>query len=117
MRTTKAIEIPARMEQRIEKVICDLCGEERGPLELWKNPHEEYERESDPSGFMEANVMETEVRHKWGVNWCGPSPLGIPDSGDGEEIIFDVCATCFMRKLVPWMESQGAKIRKETWDW
>ena len=38
-----------------------------------------------------------------------------PDSNYGEKLSIDICPNCFKNKLVPWLESQGAKMRKKEW--
>jgi cytochrome c5 len=40
-----------------------------------------------------------------------------PDGGSGSDIVVDLCNACFRSKLVPWLESQGAKIHERKWDW
>ena len=40
-----------------------------------------------------------------------------PEGGAKKESSVDVCPTCFKTKLVPWLISQGAKIREEEFDW
>ncbi len=29
----------------------------------------------------------------------------------------DLCPECFKERLLPWLDSQGAKARIEDWDW
>lgn len=36
---------------------------------------------------------------------------------DNVEKEVDICPDCFKNKLVPWLISQGAKIKQEDWDW
>ena len=40
-----------------------------------------------------------------------------PDGGSGTEYSIDLCPSCFKARLVPWLQSQGADIRQEDWDW
>jgi hypothetical protein len=40
-----------------------------------------------------------------------------PDGGSGKKYDVDICPVCFKMKLVPWLISQGAKIKQEDWDW
>ena len=36
-----------------------------------------------------------------------------PEGGSYESTTVDVCVECFDTKVVPWLQSQGAKMRKE----
>lgn len=75
---------------------CDLCGREtkRG-LDNWSGER--------------FRVEEVEVRIKEGVSY--------PEGGSGTEIEFDICPDCFRGRLIPWLESQGAKAEEEDWYW
>lgn len=87
MKHMKTVQIPACEELVIDKVTCDLCGSE-----------------VDARGY---NVDEVEILHRTGKDYPG-------DSG-GEETSVDMCGKCFDEKLVPWLKSQGAEPRKESW--
>ena len=82
-----------------EKVFCDLCGIEEG-TPSW-------------GGSTCYQVDETEIsitiKQKEGDSF--------PEGGFGEEYIVDICPTCFKKKLIPWLESQGANIKQTDWDW
>jgi hypothetical protein len=71
--------------------ICDLCGKEaKVPGSKWG------------AGYYETDGTVVEVRHEAGTSY--------PDGGGSiREIGFDVCPDCFVRVLVPFMESKGAK--------
>ena len=88
MKHMKTVEVPATTRKVVARVTCDLCG---API---------VERGRD--------VSEIEVRHKSG--WS------CPDGGDGKEVSADLCGPCFDGKLIPWLRSQGAEPRTETWD-
>jgi hypothetical protein len=40
-----------------------------------------------------------------------------PDGGDIKRLRADLCAECFINRLVPWLESQGVKMQTEEVDW
>lgn len=78
--------------RRLVKLTCDLCGRAA--------PH--------PSGatwessYYDTDEVTVEVRHKKGVAY--------PEIHHGINRSFDLCPQCFEEKLIPWMESQGAKV-------
>lgn len=100
MRVMKTVEVPARpatTKEVQDYVLCDLCAArvDRG------YEHNSYE-------FDECHVR-IEVRRKEGFS-C-------PEGGDGTEQRVDLCPKCWKEKLIPWLESQGAKIEKVDWEW
>ena len=50
-------------------------------------------------------VKETAVYCESGVNY--------PDGGHSETASVDICPKCFKEKLMPWLQSQGANVRRE----
>jgi hypothetical protein len=83
-----------REETYLVEMKCDLCsGTSRN--DDWT------------TGSYEVN--ETQIRWKEGDSY--------PEGGSGTEIEVDICPECFKTKLIPWLESQGAAIRKKEWDW
>jgi hypothetical protein len=68
---------------------CDMCG-----TEIIEKDYE---------------VKEGRVFLKLGENW--------PEGGSGTKIRADLCTECFMKRLVPWLESQGVKMQTEGWEW
>lgn len=73
--------------------ICDLCGDE------------------SPTKWEDGNwdTLDINVSMKTGESY--------PESGSGETIEYDVCPSCFKSKIIPFMESHGAKTRREEWDY
>ena len=84
--------------QWLEQVTCDLCGA-TGKGEDWG------------SSTWEVNetTIEITVHHKEGESY--------PEAGWGTEYTIDLCPTCFVNRLVPWLRSQGAKIEAVPWEW
>ena len=80
---------------------CDLCG-------LKSNRASESEWNGFSYGVDETQV-EIVVRQKEGSNY--------PEGGSGTKYDVDLCPKCFKEKLVPWLISQGARIKEEVWDW
>jgi hypothetical protein len=102
MRTMKTVEVaakPATTREEVDKVFCDLCG---------KDANRDWQGRSSYE-FDDVEV-EIEVKRKEGTNY--------PEGGNGTEVVIDVCPDCFVKKLVPWVESHGhAKIEITEWDW
>lgn len=93
MKVMKTVVVTAQPEyekQVHDKTICDLCKH----VIL------------DGARF---DVAEVEVSCKTGVSY--------PDGGSGAQVEFDICTKCFNDKLVPWLESCGAKAQYSTWEW
>lgn len=77
-----------------KSITCDICKK------TYKGTDWERERFS---------ALETEVRMKRGSS--------SPEGGSGEEIIFDICPTCFEEKLIPALKELGAQPTISDWDW
>jgi rRNA maturation protein Nop10 len=92
---TKKVE---REEKWCMERTCDSCGAKAA----WPDPgHWEAETSYD--------VSEVRIEHKDGSSF--------PDSRSVEVTSFDICPTCFETKVVPFMESIGAKPIKSKEDW
>jgi len=87
-------------ERDIVHATCDLCGA--------KAVSSSNSGENDWS-CRKHRVHDTTVVCRDGTS-C-------PDGGSGTVIMVDLCNACFRSKLVPWLESQGAKIQEKEWDW
>lgn len=85
----KTVQVPASEKEIVDRVTCDLCGEEISP--------EKYSAES------------VDVKHRTGSNY--------PEGGNGLEVSVDMCGKCFDEKLVPWLRSQGVEPRTSDWEW
>jgi hypothetical protein len=100
MKVLKNRHVPAREEEILDYVKCDLCGiTMRGWEDCWRyGKTDSYD-----------NVNETEVRLKQGYN-C-------PDGGVFTEINVDICVVCFKEKLLPWLISQGVAPQTKAVNW
>lgn len=88
---------------KINKIICDICKKEfKGDKSKWI-PLEQG------SIYSNYNTEETSVSFKYGNEY--------PEGGSGYIIKYNICPYCFMNKLVPWLESQGAAIVEEEYDY
>lgn len=87
-----------RNERRCVRRTCDLCGAE-GKADDWDGV----------TYSINETEVRVEVRQKQGSNY--------PDCGFGTEIVVDICPRCFKDRLVPWLESQGARVQRREWDW
>ena len=90
MKHITIVNVPATKREVVNKVTCDLCGEE-----IKKNYYGE--------------INEIVVKHKIGDSY--------PDGGSGTEASVDLCGKCFDNKLLTWLVSQGAKITFSEWDY
>lgn len=99
MKVYEEITIPKRKVKRIKTRSCDLCGKS-STSESWeaRSIYDACETE-----------IEVVVRQKDGANY--------PDNGHGKKYEVDLCPECFKTKLIPWLISQGATIKREEWDW
>lgn len=97
MRTTKKITIPAKEEEVLDAVFCDLCGSQKLSRRLW------------PNGLVHNNIYNTTVQMEDGYT--------THDSGEHLVTSFDICCTCFKEKLMPWAIEQGARPTGEVVDW
>jgi hypothetical protein len=88
-------KVVTETKQVFKYVQCDICGSQATDNDNWEG---EY-----------YGVSETEIKYREGTSY--------PEGGSGTAIKVDICPTCFMEKLVPWLESQGVLIKKEEWDW
>lgn len=76
---------------------CDLCGYvAKHNFDNWgvHNPSE---------------VAQTEVSLRDGIQY--------PENGSGDKVEIDICPKCFKTKLIPWLQSQGASIKEQEWDY
>ena len=89
------IKVKKSIDQTItESITCDICKK------TYKG--RDWEREN-------YSALETEVRMKSGSLY--------PEGGSGEEITFDICPTCFQKKLIPALKELGADPTISDWDW
>jgi hypothetical protein len=93
MKKYTKIEVPARITSKHTSTVCDLCGDETA--DSWRK------------GAFDAG--ETTVEVVAGTRY--------PEGGSGTKIEYDICPKCFMDKLIPWLESQGAKTDIQEWGW
>lgn len=59
------------------------------------------------------DVAETEVA----VTVTHKSGEAYPSGGHSDDIVVDMCPSCFTTKLVPWLQSQGAKVEAKRITW
>jgi hypothetical protein len=92
MKKYQEYEIPIHIEHRWISTVCDLCGDE-----------------SETAWAPRYSAFEATVSLRDGNSY--------PEGGSGTKIEYDLCPTCFREKLIPWLESQGAKTVVTEWDW
>ena len=86
--------IPKKEVEQVIAIQCDLCGKQYHPRN-W--------------GGSLYDVKRTEVSYESGEVY--------PEGGSTELISYDICPKCFMEKLVPWLESQGAEYEESELDY
>ena len=89
MKHMKIVKIPAKEEERVDYITCDLCGEK-----IKWNAGDPYDK--------------LVIQKKTGSLW--------PEGGIGTLITFDLCEKCFDEKLIPWFKSQGAEPQETDWE-
>ncbi len=77
-------------ERVLTRHVCDLCGK-------------------DLNATGSYNIADVTVECETGSSY--------PDSGSCLKLSADICPECFKSKLVPWLESQGAKIERSEREW
>jgi hypothetical protein len=85
--------VPEHIKEALDFTSCDLCGEKMNTYKF----------------EQEFNVNEATIEHRIGNTW--------PDCGNTTTTSFDVCGKCFVGKVIPWMEAQGAKPEVTESDW
>jgi hypothetical protein len=93
---------PATQYKACVSVTCDLCNAkasspDEGPDSVWQ------------SEYYDATEVQVCVRLRTGEVF--------PEDSNAKEVHFDICPSCFQSKLVPWLESQGAKANKRDVGW
>ena len=91
-------ETVTREIETLDEIRCDLCGAV-GKDGTWER------------GVWEVNntTVEVAIHQKEGQSY--------PEGGWGTEYTIDLCPSCFVNRLVPWLQDQGADIEAIDWDW
>lgn len=87
MKHTKVIKVPAHQKTVVSHRTCDLC--------------KEVIKSNQPFSLDDVAVA-------WRFS-DSIYPEGGPEGVEITTTHFDICGTCFEAKLLPWLESQGAK--------
>lgn len=85
--------VPEHTKDALDFTSCDLCGKNMN-IHQWGNKF---------------NVDEVTIERRLGNSW--------PECGNTTTTSFDVCGKCFVEKVIPWMESQGAQPTVTEQDW
>jgi hypothetical protein len=95
MKHMKTVLILEHEEKVFEKLTCDICGADSNGDENWAA--KEFEQAS--------TTIQLDER------------VSYPDGGHSKDITFHLCPECFKSKLVPWLDTQGAKPSIGEADW
>jgi hypothetical protein len=95
MKYMKTVLILEHEEKVFEKLSCDLCGSLSNGDENWAKGNYHHA----------TSMVQIEERESY------------PDGGHLKETVFHICDQCFNKKLIPWLESQGAKPTIAESDW
>jgi len=101
MRQAKQIEIPAKTQEGLDFIKCDLCGAATN--------RDDFDSKSGNWAKGSYNELLVAVYLQEGSNY--------PEGGHSKSLVFDICPDCFKGKIVPYLESLGAKPRKVENDW
>jgi hypothetical protein len=91
---------PAKTKEMVTHCLCDLCGAKGDP---------EYDGEVEWENKTDHDEVKTFVAMAKGYTYS--------DGGSWDRTLFHICPACFEKKLVPWLESQGAKATKTNSDY
>ncbi len=91
MKVMHTVKYPARKEKEVKHVICDFC----------KCIIQDVKRHK---------VSEVVISHRFGESYGG-------DGGNGKEISFDSCPSCFDSKVVPALKLLDAEPSITEWDY
>lgn len=81
---------------------CDLCGR---PDDRWG--HGIWQNEVAEGGHIISGDTTVEMSTSATFYECGAS----------KSAEVDICPECFVGRLIPWLESQGAKVEITTTEW
>ena len=84
----KETVVPQRVEKRLTHTTCDMC---------------DADVDECVDNFI-YGVDEVTIERSVGSRY--------PEGTNLEEYKVDLCGKCFAEKLVPWLRSQGAEVRK-----
>lgn len=87
MRKTKTVQLPPATEERFDALVCDICGKSTKLEDNWaKDPAQQLRQ-------VRIQLVEGEYTY----------------TGDHSRTTgYDVCPTCWRKKIVPFMRGQGA---------
>lgn len=94
MRFFKEIIIPQEIREVVDYITCDLCG-----LKI----------KSDHDCRLDYEENKVEIQWRRGSSH--------PEEGFGLLTTVDMCSTCFEKRLMPWLQSQGAQLRHVEYDY
>ena len=84
--------VPVKEVMKYVETECDICGDITKTS--WRK--------------KKGDAVEVEVKMTEGTVW--------PEGGSGLEIEYDICPVCFKEKIIPFLESLGAKQKWREWD-
>lgn len=100
----KSVTVPAteaHTKDVVDYVSCDLCHRQSKT-----GDYRFGETDWNPENYHHDKVA---VHREEGCNY--------PEIGNSTYTIFDICPDCFLNKLLPWLQEQGACPRTEETDW
>lgn len=84
--------VPAREEQELACITCDLCGRET---------RDDWEDYRDGTTEVEVRLNQHKMESGYGAF--------------GTDLSFDLCPDCFRNRLIPWLKDQGAEVQEKKW--
>ena len=98
MEVRETVQIPAKTEERVVAIMCNICGKKGRP---------EYPGVNWARKLYDKD--ETIVRWRYGTSY--------PESSQGSEYEIHICPTCFENKLIPWLKEQGVNPVERSWEY
>lgn len=93
--------VPQKVENVFVEAVCDICGKVSKI-----DDYDGIDWSDDIDGYLKKFVtIKKETKHSY------------PEGGDCEEEYFEICDECFDNKVVPFLESLGAKKYLKEYDW
>lgn len=95
MKHMKTVLILEHEEQVFDKLTCDICGTASNTDENWSTKDFEHA----------ISAVHLEERESF------------PTGGHTKDVTYHICANCFKTRLMPWLDTQGAKPTVSEADW
>lgn len=97
MKTIREVLVPEHTVEYLDTITCELCGHKTHNEDFW------------PNDCKHGNIGRTTILLEEGYS-C-------PEGGKSTKTIIDICPSCFIKVLIPYLEYKGADARTEEVDY